>query len=178
MALCCNGTYSGIALNRLYWSVAVHTSLSCCSQFRRNWHSDLVLGISWYVPGCTEYILQVTIPDCVEKFCVLHSIALNHGMGSLHWNSKKYIKIEFWYTWHIHNIYHVYTAAQHIHGIYQAYTDYKPHRGSKCQCKLQLKGYNSVSTQFNNVCTIHEMYIAICTQNTSYTKNLEHTWLY
>jgi hypothetical protein len=32
---------------------------------------------------------------CVEKFCVLHSIALNSGMGLLHRNSKKYIKIEF-----------------------------------------------------------------------------------
>ncbi len=69
---------------------------------------------------------------CVEKLCLLHSIALNHGMGFLHWNSKKYIKLEFWYTWHIHSIYHVYTVALHIHGIYLAYTDYIPHRGSRC----------------------------------------------
>ena len=28
---------------------------------------------------------------------------------------------------------------------------------------------NYVCTQFNNVCTIHEMYVAICTLNISYT---------
>ena len=53
-------------------------------------------------------------------------------MGLLHWNSKKYIKLEFWYTWHIRSIFHVYTVAQHIHGIYLAYTNYIPHRGSRC----------------------------------------------
>ncbi len=35
--------------------------------------------------------------------------------------------------------------------------------------KLQPKGYNSVSTHFNYVCTFHEMYVAICTLNISYT---------
>ncbi len=63
---------------------------------------------------------------CVDKFCLLHLIALNHGMGLLHWNSKKYIKLEFWYTWHIHSIYHTYadcpTYTWNIHGIYRLYT--------------------------------------------------------
>ncbi len=43
--------------------------------------------------------------------------------------------------------------------------------------KLQQKGYISVRTLFNNICTIHEMYVAICTQNISYT-NLAYTCLY
>ncbi len=33
--------------------------------------------------------------------------------------------------------------------------------------KLQPKGYISVRTQFNNVCTFYEMYVAICTQSIS-----------
>ena len=37
--------------------------------------------------------------------------------------------------------------------------------------------YSSVRTQFNDVCTVHEMHVAICTQNISNTK-LEDTGLY
>jgi hypothetical protein len=40
--------------------------------------------------------------------------------------------------------------------------------------KLQPKGYITVLTLFNDVCTIHEMYVAICTRNISYT-NLAYT---
>ena len=35
--------------------------------------------------------------------------------------------------------------------------------------KLHPKGYINVRTCFNNVCTFHEMYVAICTLNMSYT---------
>ncbi len=53
-----------------------------------------------------------------------------HGFTTL--KLQENIKLEFWYTWHIHSIYHVYTVALHdIHGIYLAYTDYIPHRGSR-----------------------------------------------
>ena len=37
--------------------------------------------------------------------------------------------------------------------------------------------YSSVRTQFNDVCTVHEMYVAICTRNIRYTK-LAYTGLY
>ncbi len=43
--------------------------------------------------------------------------------------------------------------------------------------KLQPNGYISVRTMFNDVCTIHEMYVAICTRYISYT-NLAYTCLY
>ena len=43
--------------------------------------------------------------------------------------------------------------------------------------KLQPNGYISVRTLFNDVCTIHEMYVAICTRYISYT-NLPYTCLY
>ncbi len=42
---------------------------------------------------------------------------------------------------------------------------------------LQPKGYISVRTQFNNVCTFYEMCVAICTLNISYT-NPWYTGLY
>ncbi len=61
---------------------------------------------------------------CVEKFCLLHSIALNHGMGLLHWNSKKYIKIEF----DILGIYIVYTMYIQWPYIYMECTWYIPNR--------------------------------------------------
>ncbi len=43
--------------------------------------------------------------------------------------------------------------------------------------KLQPKGYISVRTQFNDVCTFYEMYVADCTLNISYT-NPWYTGLY
>ncbi len=60
---------------------------------------------------------------CVEKFCLLHWIALNHGMGLLHWNSQKYKRIEFWYPLHIHSIYQEYTT---VHVYTMEYTWYIP----------------------------------------------------
>jgi hypothetical protein len=35
--------------------------------------------------------------------------------------------------------------------------------------KLDPKGYINVRTRFSNVCTFHEMYVALCTLNMSYT---------
>ncbi len=102
---------------------------------------------------------------CVEKFCVLHLIALNHGMGLLHWNStgKKYIKIEFQYTWHILSTYHVYTfAALHIHGIYMVYTNYIPHRGSRCTMPMYILVY-IYSGLYVHVYTFHEKYVQVST---------------
>ncbi len=45
--------------------------------------------------------------------------------------------------------------------------------------KLQPKGYIIVRTQFNNVCTFHELYVNICTRNPGiYYTNLSCTGLY
>ena len=53
---------------------------------------------------------------------------------------------------------------------------YRP--ASRTNQKAAAKGiYSSVRTQFNHVCTFHEMYVAICTLNISYTK-LAYTGLY
>ncbi len=48
-----------------------------------------------------------------------------------------------------------------------------------CQAnkKAAAKGYISVCTQFNNVCTFHELYVDICTGNIYYT-NLSFTGMY
>ncbi len=35
--------------------------------------------------------------------------------------------------------------------------------------KQHPKGHINVRTRFNNVCTFHEMYVAICTLNMGYT---------
>jgi hypothetical protein len=114
-----------------------------------------IQGIYMYMSGIFREITSHYFHGelcCVGKLCLLHSIALNHGMGLLHWNSKIYIKLEFWYTWHIHSIYHVYTVALHIHGIYLAYTDYIPHhsRGSR---RDHLESWTVVRTQYNPVRT-------------------------
>ncbi len=44
---------------------------------------------------------------------------------------------------------------------------YRP--ASRANKKAGLKGYISVRTLFNNVCTLYEMYVAICTKNISFT---------
>ena len=44
---------------------------------------------------------------------------------------------------------------------------YRP--ASRANQKAEPKGYISICTPFNNVCTFHEMYVALCTQNISCT---------
>jgi hypothetical protein len=68
MALSCNGTYSGIVRNHLYWYVAVHTSLkrlvmrlTILEKSTFQFGTEYIHICTAQVAGCTQYQIEMSI---------------------------------------------------------------------------------------------------------------------